>query len=38
MAGGQPSFASAGQHSLWLQREARFEAEPDINVPIPQQR
>jgi iron complex transport system substrate-binding protein len=35
IAGGQPLFASAGQHSPWLEREALFEAEPDIIVLMP---
>ncbi len=35
IAGGQPLFALPGQHSPWLQREALFEAEPDIIVLMP---
>lgn len=35
IAGGQPLFATPGQHSPWLERDALFEAEPDIIVLMP---
>lgn len=35
LAGGQPLFAAAGQHSPWLEWEALVAADPDVIVMMP---